>query len=81
MKIIYKLIQQNIKIDKNTYTTYGIEAHTIKNGKTIILDHIPDVSPNYNKTKKLVDECNKYNLLIEHFHDVIQDAIEMEDID
>lgn len=69
--VTYIIIPSQITVEGKTHTTYGIGA--VKDN--ILIDHVPDISTQYNKVKSLVLLCNEENLSPCHLHDIAEDAV------
>lgn len=73
---IYCINKSVLKTDEGEeYTAYGIEARTIKHGKYIIEQCIPNLFFEYERAKELVDLCNSLEISLVHLMDVIEDEL------
>jgi len=64
-----------IKSNDSNQSTYGIEVLEYKNGNLIFVDEITNVSSDQEFVKRLVDDCNTYQLDPVHLRDVIEDRL------
>ena len=73
MSYAYRLNETTVTDeDGETYTVYGIEA-VDESGN--ILESFHDIFFDRAKAEEFVDSCNKYEVLLIHLADVVEDAI------
>ena len=69
---VYSIIKSRMSSeDLVMYITYGIRAS--QDGK--ILAEIKDISPDFKAVQALADKCNRYQVSLLHFQDVVEDFI------
>ncbi len=69
-KIEYIIYPSTEEVENESYPTYGIAAMM----DNVIVDYIPDVTPDFDTISKLVEKCNAEELALEHMRDVSEDA-------
>lgn len=62
--------------DNERYIAYGIRAYKMNGNAKVKLDEFDDISVDYEFVNNLADTFNKEDLHIEHFRDVIFDAVD-----
>lgn len=72
----YFIVKKKHETDGHTYTSYGIMYGTVKGGEIHAEKIILDISLDFGKVQNIVRLCNRKNLSILHFDDVIYDFIE-----
>ena len=71
----YKVIEGELKINEEVYTTYGIIALENDGEDLIIVAEVPDVSTNKEFVEKLARECSESRLSPVHLKDVVEDRL------
>ncbi|MBQ9119420.1 MAG: hypothetical protein IJY09_05105 [Lachnospiraceae bacterium] len=70
--LAYSIIKSALRNENDeAYTAYGMRV--AQNGT--ILAEIRDISTNPAAIQKLVNQCNRLHLSIEHFYDVVEDFV------
>ena len=75
MKIKYILTETNYDGGAPMRIGYGVAATLIEDGCAVILQSANNLTPEKSKAQKLVQSCNKCELSIKHFHDVVEDFL------
>ena len=70
-QITYFVIPEEMEVDGEIHTTYGIGAIC----NDVLVENISDVSTELNKIKNFVQLCNKENLSLTHLKDVVEDFL------
>lgn len=77
-KVYYETTEGFFTTDDNeNYTAYGIRAYKFIDKTKIKLDEVDDISDSYDFVNNLTNAFNTSDLHIEHFRDVICDAVDM----
>ena len=66
----YILIESNYTVNGIKYTTYGIALTDITDGCAVIIEAIPDLSPDRERTNRLAGLCTELHLSPLHLSDV-----------
>ncbi len=72
---LYILIESNYAVNGIRYTTYGIALAEIMDGCAMILESIPDLSPDKERIRQLAQLCTELHLSPLHLDDVIEDFL------
>ncbi|MBQ7931702.1 MAG: hypothetical protein IJ334_11880 [Clostridia bacterium] len=71
----YILIESNYTVNGIGYTTYGIALADITDGCAVIIEAIPDLSPDRERTSRLAGLCTELHLSPLHLADVVDDFL------
>lgn len=77
-KVYYETTEGLFTNDEaENYTAYGILAYKFIGKSKVKLDEVDDISDDYEFVNNLTDKFNTSDLHIEHFRDVIYDAVDI----
>ena len=71
----YILIESNYTVNGIEYTTYGIALADISDGCAVIIEAIPDLAPDRERTSRLAGLCTELHLSPLHLADVVDDFL------
>lgn len=71
----YILIENIYSGNGIEYTTYGIALADISDGCTVIIEAIPDLSPDKSRIRRLAELCTELHLSPLHLADVVGDFL------
>lgn len=75
-KVYYETTEGSFTNEENEcYIVYGIRAYKFHDEEKVELDEIDDISDDYDFVKRLTATFNREDLRIEHFRDVVYDAL------
>lgn len=72
---LYITIETSFTFDGAVETTYGIALAEMTDGQAVILESVPDLSPEEERVQSLAELCTKLNLSPEQLHDVVDDFL------
>lgn len=72
---LYILIESSYTVDGVGYTTYGIALADISDGCAVIIEAIPDLSPDRERVSRLAQLCTELHLSPLHLDDVVDDFL------
>lgn len=73
---IYQMTSHRMQNEDHIeYISYGIHVSVFEHGITIQSDEIADISSDPNFVENLTLKCNTTCLPIEHFRDIVYDAV------
>ena len=75
--ITYGIVAETYLLGKDSRSTYGIVAYADadKDGTTTVVASAHDITPDRYRAEQLADKCNRGNLALCHFDDVIEDFL------
>ena len=77
MNVTYAVTEEMYALGNESRTSYGIVAyaHAEQDGTATIVASVRDITSNKKRLKKLVDDCNRFELSTVHLHDVVEDFL------
>ena len=74
--LLYRLFAERLRDeDAGEYLTYGISLYEVIGRTCVLVDECPDVTLNYIRASRLVQQLNTGQLSPLHFREVIEDFI------
>lgn len=77
MKLTYEVDEERYTLGSEIRTSYGIVAYanTEQDGIATIVASVHDITSDKNRLKKLVEDCNRFELSTVHLPDVVEDFL------
>ena len=77
MNVTYAITEEKYALGEEKRTSYGIVAYANaeQNGTATIVASVRDITYDKNSLRKLVDDCNRFELSTVHLHDVVEDFL------
>ena len=75
--ITYGVVAETYLLGSQTRNAYGIVAYadTDEDGTATVVASAHDITPDRYRAEQLADKCNRGNLALCHFDDVIEDFL------
>ena len=77
MNVTYAVAEEKYAVGNESRTSYGIVAYANaeQDGTATIVASVRDITYDKNRLRKLVDDCNRFELSTVHLHDVVEDFL------
>lgn len=77
MNVTYAVAEEKHSLGNESRTSYGIVAYANaeQDGMATIVASVRDITYDKNRLRKLVDDCNRFELSTVHLHDVVEDFL------
>ena len=77
MNVTYAVAEEKHALENEKRTSYGIVAYANaeQDGTATIVASVRDITYDKNSLRKLVDDCNRFELSTVHLHDVVEDFL------
>ena len=77
MNVTYAVAEGKHALENEKRTSYGIVAYANaeQDGTATIVASVRDITYDKNSLRKLVDDCNRFELSTVHLHDVVEDFL------
>lgn len=75
--VTYAITEEKYALGEEKRTSYGIVAYANaeQNCTATIVASVRDITYDKNRLRKLVDDCNRFELSTVHLHDVVEDFL------